>query len=219
MNLLYGLGSAALGYALIWIVIQLGKLAFGKLKLAFDQPTAWSVEQPEGSLEPVLSVGDQTEVWSEIFSRRSDRLVIRATAATVGDTAYGRCVLKIGEDTVTVTPDGGTTVTQALEDIPSMSGNCTLIEQPREAMGLGDANWMACVGAFLGWKAVIFAIFGGAVIGAVVSLLMILLGRREWAGRIPFGPYLAGGAVIWLFTGPELLTWYLNLARGTPGME
>lgn len=219
MNLLHGLGSAALGYAVIWIVIQFGKMAFGKLKLAFDQPTAWSVEQPEGSLEPILSVGDQKEVWSEIFSRASDRLLIRAGSARVADVSYGPCVLKIAEDSVTVSPEGGTPVTKPLEDIPSMSGTCTLIEQPREAMGLGDANWMACVGAFLGWKAVLFGIFGGAVIGAVVSLLMILLGRREWAGRIPFGPYLAGAAVIWLFIGQELLTWYLNLARGTPAME
>ena len=219
INLLYGLGSAALGYALIWVVIQLGKLAFGKLKLAFDQPAAWSVEQPEGSMEPVLSVGDQKELWTEIFSRASDRLVIQADGAQVGDVSYGPCLLKIAEDSVTVTPEGGAPVTRPLEEIPSMSGTCTRIEQPREAMGLGDANWMACVGAFLGWKAVLFGIFGGAVIGATVSLVMIVLGRREWAGRIPFGPYLAGGAVIWLFTGPELLTWYLNLARGTPGME
>ena len=219
INLLYGLGSAALGYALIWVVIQLGKLAFGKLKLAFDQPAAWSVEQPEGSMEPVLSVGDQKELWTEIFSRASDRLVIQADGAQVGDVSYGPCLLKIAEDSVTVTPEGGAPVTRPLEEIPFMSGTCTRIEQPREAMGLGDANWMACVGAFLGWKAVLFGIFGGAVIGATVSLVMIVLGRREWAGRIPFGPYLAGGAVIWLFTGPELLTWYLNLARGTPGME
>ena len=72
--------------------------------------------------------------------------------------------------------------------------------------------------ANIDWKAVLFAIFGGSIIGAFVSLLMILLGRREWAGRIPFGPYLAAGAVIWLFTGPEFLEWYLALARG-PAVE
>ncbi len=215
MNLLYGIGSAALGYAVIWLVIQLGKLAFGKLKLKFDEPTAWSVQQPEGSLEPILKIGDQQEGWSEIFSRRSDRLLVRATSAQLGDISYGPCLLKISEDSVTVTPEGGEPVTTSLENIPQMSGSCTALEQPREAMGLGDANWMACVGAFLGWKAVLFAIFGGSIIGALVSLLMILLGRREWAGRIPFGPYLAAGAIIWLFTGPELLEWYLNLARGT----
>ncbi|MDB6069060.1 MAG: prepilin peptidase [Verrucomicrobiales bacterium] len=219
MNLLYGLGSAALGYAVIWVVIQLGKLAFGKLKLSFEKPEPWSVSQPEGSLEPILDVAGQKEGWSDIFSRRSDRLIIRAASATLGETVYGACVLKMSEDTVIVTPEGAEPVTLPLESIPSMSGTCLGLEQPREAMGLGDANWMACVGAFMGWKAVLFAIFGGSIIGALVSLLMIVLGRREWAGRIPFGPYLAAGAVIWLFRGPEFLEWYLNLARGGPVVE
>ena len=219
MNLLYGLGSAALGYAVIWVVIQLGKLAFGKLKLSFEKPEPWSVNQPEGSLEPILEVAGQKEGWSDIFSRRSDRLIIRAASATLGETVYGACVLKMSEDTVIVTPEGAEPVTLPLEGIPSMSGTCLGLEQPREAMGLGDANWMACVGAFLGWKAVLFAIFGGSIIGALVSLLMIVMGRREWAGRIPFGPYLAAGAVIWLFRGPEFLEWYLNLARGGPVVE
>jgi len=218
-NLLYSLGSAAMGYALIWIVIQLGKLAFGKLKLAFEKPEPWSVSQPEGSPDILLKVADQQEVWSEIFSRASDRLIIKADTAELGDTRYGACLLKISEDSVTVTPEGGGALTIPLENIPQMSGTCTALEQPREAMGLGDANWMACVGAFLGWKAVLFAIFGGSIIGALVSLLMIVIGRREWAGRIPFGPYLAAAAAIWLFRGPEFVEWYLNLARGTGGVE
>lgn len=214
-NLLYGLGSAALGYAVIWMVIQLGKLAFGKLKLAFAQPEAWSIQQPEGSPEPILEVAGQKEGWSDIFSRRSDRLLIRAARARLGEHHFGPALLRISEDSVLVTPENGEPVTLPLEQIPSMDGTCTSLEQPREAMGLGDANWMACVGAFLGWKAVLFSVFAGSILGAIVSLLMIALGRREWAGRIPFGPYLAGGAVLWLFTGPEWLTWYLNFARGT----
>ncbi len=217
-NLGYALGSAALGYALIWVVIQLGKLAFGKLKLTFDQPEPWSVSQPEGSLEPILKVANAEERWSEIFSRASDRLLIKAASANLGDQTYGPCLLKISEDSVTLTPEGGESVNIPLENIPQMSGTCTALEQPREAMGLGDANWMACVGAFLGWKAVLFAIFGGSILGAFVSLMMILIGRREWAARIPFGPYLATGAVIWLFTGPEWLEWYLAFARGEPAM-
>jgi leader peptidase (prepilin peptidase) / N-methyltransferase len=214
-QLLVSLASAALGYALIWVVIQLGKLAFGKLKLAFDKPEAWSVSQPEGSLEPILKVADAEERWSEIFSRTTDRLVIKAESAQLGDNSYGPCLLKISEDSVTVTPLGAEPIIIPLENIPQMSGTCTALEQPREAMGLGDANWMACVGAFLGWKGVLFAIFGGSIIGALIGLLMICIGRRAWAGRIPFGPYLAAGAVIWLFRGPEFLNWYLNLARGS----
>ncbi|MES2709750.1 MAG: prepilin peptidase [Verrucomicrobiota bacterium] len=218
LTLLQSLGSAAGGYALIWTVIQLGKLAFGKLKLRFDPAVEWSVSQVEGSPEPVLKAGDQEEVWSEIFSRPSDRLIIKTTRANLGGVIYEEpCTLKISEDTVTVILATGQTVVTPLEDIPHMSGTCTAVDQPREAMGLGDANWMACTGAFLGWKAVLFSLFGGSIIGACVSLIIILLGRREWASRIPFGPYLAAGAVIYLFTGPELIEWYLRLARGVPG--
>ncbi len=214
LNLLYGMGGAALGYSLIWLVIQGGKLAFGKRKLTFDPPESWSISQPEGSEEPVLEVGGQKELWSDLFSRASDRLIIHAPASRLGEAIHGPAVLKISQDEVLLTPEGGAALAVALEQIPSMSGTCSAMEQPREAMGLGDANWMACVGAFLGWKAALFALFGGSILGAGVSLLMIAAGRREWAGRIPFGPYLAAGAALWLFRGPELLHWYLDLARG-----
>jgi leader peptidase (prepilin peptidase)/N-methyltransferase len=214
LTLLKSLGSAAAGYALIWIVIQLGKLAFGKLKLRFEKPVPWSVSQAEGSPEPILKAGDQEEVWSEMFSRPSDRLVIHATRAVLGEVEYKQpCVLKMSVDHVTVILPEGQTVVTPLEEIPQMSGECTAVDQPREAMGLGDANWMACTGAFLGWKAVLFSLFGGSIIGAVVGLLTILLGRREWAARIPFGPYLAAGAVIYLFSGQELIDWYLSMVR------
>ena len=45
---------------------------------------------------------------------------------------------------------------------------------------------------------------------------MIMVKRREWAARIPFGPYLAAGATLWLFFGPRLLNWYFSLAQGRP---
>jgi leader peptidase (prepilin peptidase)/N-methyltransferase len=35
-------------------------------------------------------------------------------------------------------------------------------------------------------------------------------GRAEWGAKIPFGPYLALGALLWLFYGPEFFEWYLN---------
>jgi leader peptidase (prepilin peptidase)/N-methyltransferase len=38
-----------------------------------------------------------------------------------------------------------------------------------------------------------------------------LIGRSEWGAKIPFGPYLAAGAVFWIFFGQECLRWYLGL--------
>jgi leader peptidase (prepilin peptidase)/N-methyltransferase len=52
-----------------------------------------------------------------------------------------------------------------------------------------------------------------SMVGAVVGVLTIVLGKREWSTKIPFGPYLALGALIWLFSGPELVDWYWNLAN------
>jgi leader peptidase (prepilin peptidase)/N-methyltransferase len=214
MNVLHSLAGAALGFAIIWCIVHLGKLVFGKLKMAFDKPEPWSVTQAEGAEEPFFKVADREEGWSNIFSRDSDRLIVRAPQARLGERDFTDVVLMMSNDAVQVTPAaGGAGETIPLENIPSMSGTCTAVEQPREAMGMGDANWMACVGAFFGWKAVLFTILAGSCIGAGISLLMILLRRREWAARIPFGPYLAAGATLWLFYGPRLLTWYFHLAH------
>jgi leader peptidase (prepilin peptidase)/N-methyltransferase len=200
---------------LIFGIVQLGKKMFGRLKLAFDKPVDWSVSQAEGAEEPMFRVAEHEEGWSNIFNRTTDRLIIRAASAKLDDRNFESVILTMSNDTVVVAPQaGGAPETIPLENIKSMSGTCTSVEQPREAMGMGDANWMACVGAFFGWKAVLFTILAGSVIGACVSMLMIVLRRREWAARIPFGPYLAAGAMIWLFFGPRLLEWYLSLGHG-----
>ena len=47
-----------------------------------------------------------------------------------------------------------------------------------------------------------------ASLGAVVGVATIAVGRRDWSAKIPFGPYLALGALTWLFVGPELVAWY-----------
>ncbi len=73
----------------------------------------------------------------------------------------------------------------------------------REAMGFGDVKLMAMVGAFLGWQAALLTMFLGCVIGAVVGGLGAALGRGT---VIPFGPYLALGAVVSLFLREPILT-------------
>lgn len=81
----------------------------------------------------------------------------------------------------------------------------------REGMGGGDIKLLGWIGALLGWKAIPFVIMTSAIVGSVVGL---------WAARkqdeglktvIPFGPYLALGAIIYLFGGQSIAYWYLDL--------
>ena len=67
------------------------------------------------------------------------------------------------------------------------------LQIPREAMGRGDLKFLAAIGAFLGWRAVLCSIFAGSLAGSLVGLMSMLLGRRVWSAKIPFGPYLALG--------------------------
>jgi leader peptidase (prepilin peptidase)/N-methyltransferase len=82
----------------------------------------------------------------------------------------------------------------------------------QEAMGEGDLNLIAMVGAFLGWKAVIVTILVGCLVGSVVGLSLIALRRLGRRQHIPFGPFLSLGAIVALFWGDQLIAWYLGFA-------
>ncbi len=64
-----------------------------------------------------------------------------------------------------------------------------------EAMGGGDVKLMGMVGSFLGWKGALLTIMLGALAGSVVGVLLIALNRHKIGKHIPFGPFLAVGAV------------------------
>src|SRR5205814_2913626 len=98
-----------------------------------------------------------------------------------------------------------------LDQLDQIEGTVTAIQIPREAMGRGDLKFLACIGAFLGWRAVLFSVFAGSLYGSVVGLATLVLGKRVWSLRLPFGPYLALGAITWMFFGASLVRWYQTL--------
>jgi leader peptidase (prepilin peptidase)/N-methyltransferase len=78
-----------------------------------------------------------------------------------------------------------------------------------EGMGGGDIKLIAMLGAFLGLHAVLVTIFLGAVLGACVGIVLMLLRRLGRKEPVPFGPFLAIGAVLTMVWGDSLLAWYI----------
>ena len=82
----------------------------------------------------------------------------------------------------------------------------------REGMGGGDIKLLAMIGAFLGWKNALVTLVLGSLGGALVGIALILVRGDDSKVPIPFGPFLALGALCALFFGDPLVRWYLNLA-------
>ena len=78
-------------------------------------------------------------------------------------------------------------------------------------MGAGDAKLVALIGAFVGWQALLVTIILGAFCGAMFGLALVVMGFRSYRDPLPFGPFLAAGAVISMLCGDTLLAWYGGL--------
>ncbi len=84
----------------------------------------------------------------------------------------------------------------------------------REGLGGGDEMLVGMVGALLGWRALPVTLFFGATLGTLVSVPSILLARRREPAQegepalrhveVPFGPFLATAAMVYLLFGKDL---------------
>jgi leader peptidase (prepilin peptidase)/N-methyltransferase len=181
------------GAGIIYAVLRLGKLLFGrqKIKLAEETKIIFS--------ETHLIFADKEIPYEEIFYRKSDTIILQARTLELIDRGYSNvsvklspAKLKIGEEEF------------APDDVPYLEATCAEMILPREAMGLGDVKFMAAIGAFIGWQGVVFSLMVSSMIGAVVGTALILMRKREWSSRMPYGPYIALAAVIWIFDGKKI---------------
>ena len=196
------LAGAAIGFGLLWLVVEGGKLAFGRKKHTFNPPEefVWTREGDRADIR----VGTDSLAWEDLFSRESDVLVLEAEGTILIDgREVGGGVIQFRYDKLTA---GESEL--LLDSLGTVSGRLQSIVIPREAMGFGDVKFIACIGAFLGWQAVLFTIFSSSIIGCIAGLAGLFLARDKAGTRIPFGPFLALGAALWLFGGRELADWY-----------
>ncbi len=85
----------------------------------------------------------------------------------------------------------------------------------KEGMGYGDFKLFALFGAWLGWQMLPVIILLASLVGAIVGLAFILLKGRDRRLPIPFGPFLCAAGWLAMLWGPEMLGYYLKLARLT----
>ena len=78
-------------------------------------------------------------------------------------------------------------------------------------MGGGDIKLLAMIGAWLGWRSIFPVIMLSSLAGSIIGSAMIFLAGKGLKLRIPFGPFLSIAAIVYLFSGQELLSWYLEL--------
>ena len=80
----------------------------------------------------------------------------------------------------------------------------------KDAMGFGDVKLMGAIGAYMGWVSVLFTVMISSLLGAVVGLSLVAVGKKEMQSRIPYGPYIALAALIWILWGPTIWNAYIN---------
>jgi leader peptidase (prepilin peptidase)/N-methyltransferase len=93
----------------------------------------------------------------------------------------------------------------------------------REGMGYGDGKLLAMIGGLLGFRAVLFSLFGGSLLGSVIGVSVIAWRRRRGSRgdadpktpvgqvEIPFGPFLIAAALVYLFFAPWLRVGFESL--------
>jgi leader peptidase (prepilin peptidase)/N-methyltransferase len=196
--------AAGLGYAVLWIVLEAGKKVFGKKRIRLDAPSAFTWTRKGDDADFV--VGDEQGLWSDYFARETDQLILRCDEAILSERNLGAADLRFHYNRVAI---GNEEI--ALDTLDRITGVVRELEIPREAMGRGDLKFLAAIGAFLGWRAVLFSVFAGSLLGSFIGIATMAIGKRAWSAKLPFGPYLALGAVIWMFFGEPLVSWYRAL--------
>jgi len=188
---LLGIG---VGAGILYCVLRAGKLAFGRQRLALPGETKITFTHS------AVVLPDKEIPYEELFYRKSDTVELRARTVKLGGRLYQNVLVRLTPISLLI---GGHEY--APEDVSQMEAVSTEIVLPREAMGLGDVKFMAAIGAFLGWQAVLFSLVASSLLGSAVGIGLIAARRRQWSSRLPYGPYIALGATIWIFGGKQIL--------------
>jgi leader peptidase (prepilin peptidase) / N-methyltransferase len=82
-----------------------------------------------------------------------------------------------------------------------------------EGLGMGDVKMLAMIGAFLGWQLMLLTLVLASFAGSIVGVAVIASGRGGMKFALPFGTFLAVGALVAAVAGQPILDWYLGFYR------
>ena len=81
----------------------------------------------------------------------------------------------------------------------------------QEGMGGGDVKMLAMIGAFLGWKLAIVTLVFSSVAGALIGVLVLAIRKGGLKYALPYGTFLALGALVASLFGDQIVAWYVGL--------
>jgi leader peptidase (prepilin peptidase)/N-methyltransferase len=81
----------------------------------------------------------------------------------------------------------------------------------QEGMGGGDVKMLAMIGAFLGWELTLVTLVLSSVLGSVTGVAVLASGRGDMKYALPYGTFLALGALVASLAGADILNWYIGL--------
>jgi leader peptidase (prepilin peptidase) / N-methyltransferase len=80
-----------------------------------------------------------------------------------------------------------------------------------EGLGMGDVKMLGMIGAFLGWKLVLVTLVLSSFLGSIVGIGVLIAKKESLKYALPFGTFLAAGALVAAVGGDAILNWYLGL--------
>jgi len=182
------------GAGVVYGILRLGKLLFGRQTIQLP-PAAKII-----FTETALHLPDREVSYEELFYRPNDTITFQARTLELVDRGYREVSVRLSPSALWIDEEK-----LSPDEVAYLEAECSEIILPREAMGLGDVKFMGAIGAFIGWQGALFSLMVSSLIGAAVGILLILARKREWSSRMPYGPYIALAAVIWVFWGRAIV--------------
>jgi leader peptidase (prepilin peptidase)/N-methyltransferase len=189
----------AVGAGLIYGILRAGKFFLGRQKVKLPPATRivfteTAVQLPGGEI-----------AYEDLFYRKSDAVELQALRVELIDRCYARVPVRLTADCLQIGDD-----TFEPEKVLCLEAVADRIVLPREVMGPADVTFMAAIGSFLGWPAVLFCVAVSCLLGSIVGGTAVVLKKRDLSSRIPYGPYIATGAVVWIFGGYQWVYQWLR---------